>query len=752
MTMTTTATMTTVHNESFFLLGPSADLVDYETKDYNDHVDDNSSCSDYECNCHHEHHHHDHDVHDEYDDDDKEEEDEEEEDDDDDEGHTDAVQAMIGTRVDGLLITKVLGLGTYGAVYIAEDESAASPPKSAGGTGHKAKYAVKCLFKVGLQPEHLVSQRQEVLVNRKLGMHKNIVQFLRHFDSNQYLLLVFEYCDRGDLFDLIKKEEAGIYNKTFAAELFVQLVDAVAHCHSKGVYHRDLKPENILISADWTVKLGDFGLATLTSQPTDFNCGSPPYMAPEVFNSQGGMRSYAAAPADVWSLGVIFFNMLYGVNPWEKAVLTDRNFRTYKDNPRKSLSERFAMTEELLEVFLGMLAIAPKQRWPLARVRETVLQLSNNLCSTVPATNNKYSSSPAVHLQAGQYMRVPRNAGGNHHHSHALTKAPLPMEAYQMFQKQPVHPNAHPQPVVGFMIAASQLASYPGPLSPAMAFATNTTSNTNTNTLSSSLLSTSIKATSSHDHTPSSSLTVQQQQQQQQQPSQPISIVAGSPSTTGTIHRRMSSQLSTSWADSADEEMDYSAAPVFSDEIPTTSTSNAATALSDRKMSLHGGSPLRPVTTIRADSAYEASDDQQERAAQALAAPDNFSESEDEDAEDNDAKKEDESEEDEDVPHGAVDNATATAATATVMPVDVDEKEEEKEGDVLTIDEDIGSPPLAPLTSTTSERNTASISLASTHGHGTAKSMEQLNRGVPPSVSLFSSWSNMLLSSSSSSS
>jgi serine/threonine protein kinase len=315
----------------------------------------------------------------------------------------DPVDALVGARICGLLLTKVLGLGTYGAVYAAEDVNA----------GRKKRYAVKCLFKAGLTPEHLEIQKQEISFNKKLKPHKLITNLERVIETNDYLLLVFEYCERGDLFELIRKEEAGIYDKSFACDMFLQLVDAVLYCHERGVFHRDLKPENVLLTEDWTVKLADFGLATNQVFPTDFEVGSPPYMAPEVFIHH---HSYAAAPADVWSLGVIFFNMIYGQNPWAKAVSTDPHFKVFISQPQSSLNRRFAMTDELLEVFLGVFNINPLKRWTLSRLRQAV---SNLNLRTMHPFANKYSSSPVVNLQAGQYMRAPR-----------INKFPLPEAAY----------------------------------------------------------------------------------------------------------------------------------------------------------------------------------------------------------------------------------------------------------------------------------------------------------------------------------
>ncbi|XP_011020136.1 PREDICTED: CBL-interacting serine/threonine-protein kinase 24-like isoform X2 [Populus euphratica] len=101
---------------------------------------------------------------------------------------------------------------------------------------------------------------------------------------------------------------------------FQQLIDAVAHCHRKGVYHRDLKPENLLLDAFGNLKVSDFGLSALRQKGFGLlhtTCGTPNYVAPEVLGHQG----YDGAAADVWSCGVILFVLMAGYLPFEEIDL-----------------------------------------------------------------------------------------------------------------------------------------------------------------------------------------------------------------------------------------------------------------------------------------------------------------------------------------------------------------------------------------------------------------------------------------------
>ena len=295
----------------------------------------------------------------------------------------DPLDAMVGHRVNNVRLIKVLALGTFGAVYLAERN------------GDRARYAVKCLFKAGLRPEHLAVQHAEIAMHDRVGHHANVVTLESTLETDAHLFLVFEYAARGDLFDLIKLEPTGVYDKQFAWKLFQEIARGVQWCHSRGVFHRDLKPENVLLADDWTAKVADFGLATTAPRPRDFGCGSPPYMAPEVVDRAS--ESYDAAAADVWSLGIIAFNMLFGVNPWERAGRLDRHFRAYAAAPDTCLVERFEMAPSVAALFRAILEPDPARRIGLAELLARAAEL--DVTELYPAPR-RYSSSPAVSIKA----------------------------------------------------------------------------------------------------------------------------------------------------------------------------------------------------------------------------------------------------------------------------------------------------------------------------------------------------------------
>lgn len=170
---------------------------------------------------------------------------------------------------EGIQLTGILGVGAYGTVYEACQMA----------TG--IRYAVKVLNKLGLDPRQQEFQTREIVLHYAASQHPNVASLVKIMDSPECTYVVIEYCPEGDLFSKITEEGHYVGNDFKAKQMFLQILSAVQHCHSKGIYHRDLKPENILVMDDgWTAKLADFGLATRDRVTSDFGCGSTFYMSP----------------------------------------------------------------------------------------------------------------------------------------------------------------------------------------------------------------------------------------------------------------------------------------------------------------------------------------------------------------------------------------------------------------------------------------------------------------------------------------
>jgi serine/threonine protein kinase len=156
--------------------------------------------------------------------------------------------------------------------------------------------------------------------------------------------------------------------------IFLQILDAVNFCHMIGIYHRDLKPENILVTNGGnTVKLADFGLATTERITSDYGCGSTFYMSPECQQTTPRpFASYASAPNDVWSLGVILVNLTCGRNPWKRACFEDSTFRAYMRD-RSFLNTILPISDELNGILARIFEPDPSQRITLPELKDAIL-------------------------------------------------------------------------------------------------------------------------------------------------------------------------------------------------------------------------------------------------------------------------------------------------------------------------------------------------------------------------------------------
>jgi WD40 repeat protein len=148
--------------------------------------------------------------------------------------------------------------------------------------------------------------------------HPHIVKVLDAFAMSEGTALVLELVDGATLEDLLAR---GPIDLELAEALFRQLVDAVGYAHERGVIHRDLKPANVLMSQAGHAKVSDFGIAKNTSfeltsdlllTKTGHALGTPAYMAPEQVDASHEVD----ARADLFSLGVILFEMLCGARPY----------------------------------------------------------------------------------------------------------------------------------------------------------------------------------------------------------------------------------------------------------------------------------------------------------------------------------------------------------------------------------------------------------------------------------------------------
>ncbi|XP_062349056.1 serine/threonine-protein kinase DCLK2 isoform X1 [Cinclus cinclus] len=196
-------------------------------------------------------------------------------------------------------VGKVIGDGNFAVVKECVERS----------TGKE--FALKIIDKAKCcGKEHLIENEVSILRRVK---HPNIIMLIEEMDTPTELYLVMELVKGGDLFDAITSSTK--YTERDGSAMVYNLASALKYLHGLNIVHRDIKPENLLVCeySDGTksLKLGDFGLATVVEGPLYTVCGTPTYVAPEIIAETGyGLK------VDIWAAGVITYILLCGFPPF----------------------------------------------------------------------------------------------------------------------------------------------------------------------------------------------------------------------------------------------------------------------------------------------------------------------------------------------------------------------------------------------------------------------------------------------------
>lgn len=232
---------------------------------------------------------------------------------------------------------QIIGKGASGVVRLgcarARDDEPSGPP---------VPLAVKEFRKRRKNEtpgEYLRKLTREFCIAAGLS-HPNVVRTIDMVHDGCKWYEIMEYCQQGDLFSFI--QHGGLKDMSEIDWCFKQIVNGVAYLHSQGIAHRDLKPENLLVDTAGLVKITDFGVSVLLCPPSQSQqqsdrtdpqeiclskgvCGSSPYIAPEQFTGS----PYDGRLVDVWSLGIIYYAMVFHGIPWESATSKDGNYMHY---------------------------------------------------------------------------------------------------------------------------------------------------------------------------------------------------------------------------------------------------------------------------------------------------------------------------------------------------------------------------------------------------------------------------------------
>jgi hypothetical protein len=261
-------------------------------------------------------------------------------------------RVLPGEVLDGYRIERVLGEGGMGIVLAARhlelrSRAAIKLMTRASSNDHAERFLSEARAAASIQSDHVA----------------RIFAFGRTPAGDPYL--VMEYLEGEDLAQHLAA--AGTVPLATAAGWALEACEALAHSHALGIVHRDLKPSNLFLErrrdGSRRVKLIDFGIAKLPSQETLTSShqllGSPSYMSPEQIDRPREVDSRT----DVWSLGVVLFQMLTGKVPFSGSTVFELA-RKVRDEPHPSLlALRAELPEGLAQVVDRCLAKHPEQRW-----------------------------------------------------------------------------------------------------------------------------------------------------------------------------------------------------------------------------------------------------------------------------------------------------------------------------------------------------------------------------------------------------
>ncbi len=277
---------------------------------------------------------------------------------------------LIGKRLSNFVIERSLARGGMAQVYYGQDVKLQRP------------VAIKVIdARYRSDPTYAKRFIREARTIAR-WRHENIIQVYYADDQDGLYYYVMEYVDGEDLASLIS--EHATKGKLLPASEVLRIGGAISnaldYAHMHGVIHRDVKPSNVFMSDDNRVVLGDFGLALEMQHGSSGEVfGTPHYISPE----QVRRSSDATPKSDLYSLGVILYEMLTGVVPFDDLSPTSVALQHITQEPPKPRSVNPQLSVETENVLLKALSKDPADRYESGAAM--MAALSTALLSTNPA-------------------------------------------------------------------------------------------------------------------------------------------------------------------------------------------------------------------------------------------------------------------------------------------------------------------------------------------------------------------------------
>lgn len=256
---------------------------------------------------------------------------------------------VLGARYE---ILQLLGQGGMGAVYKAQDREL------------ERFIALKVIRpELAVQPEILHRFKQELILARQVT-HKNAIRIFDLGEADGIKFITMEFIEGQDLKSLLIKQ--GKLSREECVRIIEQICLALEVAHNEGVVHRDLKPQNIMLDKSGHVFVMDFGIARSTAMPgmtqTGAVLGTPEYMSPEQV-----MGEHVDARSDLFTLGVIFYELLTGDMPYKAETAQKAMFKRTRELPKPAIQLDPTVPKYLSDVAEKCLQLDVSLRYQSAR-------------------------------------------------------------------------------------------------------------------------------------------------------------------------------------------------------------------------------------------------------------------------------------------------------------------------------------------------------------------------------------------------
>lgn len=274
--------------------------------------------------------------------------------------------SRIGNRIGPYTLISKVGKGACGVVWLAERRTNLSTTKVA--------------VKMPLDDDvDLNAIRQEADLWSRASGHANILPIIEANVYDGQVVIVSEYAPDGSLVEWMKRRTS--ISTESAADMILGILAGLEYLHSRNIIHRDLKPANVLLQGE-TPRLADFGISRVfksTSQ-SSIVAGTPAYMAPETFDGKRSVQT------DIWSVGVLFYQLLTGRLPFPQTDMTSLIGAILKHKPAPLPS---TVPQPLQAIIIRALEKSPEGRYQSTAEMRSDLKKSLITVSSGPVIDSE---------------------------------------------------------------------------------------------------------------------------------------------------------------------------------------------------------------------------------------------------------------------------------------------------------------------------------------------------------------------------